>query len=141
VLRKPTLRIAKPLAHIIETAMSNQILLQDVLPLDELRKQGKILLVRHSHDNIREMYLKNIIEEYQSFQDKPAFLNFKFIICFLGSERNSASFYGIYELIEILKGKKVPEVLSKTANQKYCTEKESNWKEKLGSRAFGLNKN
>jgi len=33
------------------------------------------------------------------------------------------------------------EVLSKTANQKYCTEKESNWKEKLGSRAFGLNKN
>ncbi len=55
------------------------------------------------------MYLKNIIEEYQSFQDKPAFLNFKFIICFLGSERNSAIFYGIYELIEILKGKKVPE--------------------------------
>lgn len=33
------------------------------------------------------------------------------------------------------------EVLSKTADQKYCSEKESLWKEKLGTRAHGLNKN
>jgi hypothetical protein len=33
------------------------------------------------------------------------------------------------------------EVLSKTADQKYSTEKETIWKEKLGSRAYGLNRN
>jgi len=33
------------------------------------------------------------------------------------------------------------EVLSKTADQNYCTDKETTWKEKLGSRAHGLNKN
>ena len=33
------------------------------------------------------------------------------------------------------------EVLSRTADQKYCTTKESVWKEKLGTRAHGLNKN
>jgi hypothetical protein len=33
------------------------------------------------------------------------------------------------------------EVLSKNATQKECTDAESLWKEKLGTRAFGLNKN
>lgn len=33
------------------------------------------------------------------------------------------------------------EVLSKTADQDYCTERESVWKKKLGTRAHGLNKN
>jgi hypothetical protein len=88
--------------------MKNKILLQDILPLEELNKQGKILLIRHSHDNLKEMYDENLIEEYQSFQDKPAFVDFKYIICFLGSERNSAIFYGIYELQEIISGIDVP---------------------------------
>jgi hypothetical protein len=89
--------------------MKHRILLQEILPLDELKKQGKVLLIRHSHENLREMYINNLIEEYQSFQDKPAFRDTKFIICFLGSERNGAVFYGIYELIEILEGGNVPE--------------------------------
>ena len=33
------------------------------------------------------------------------------------------------------------EVLSRTADQKYCIMQESVWKEKLGTRAHGLNKN
>ena len=89
--------------------MKNRILLQEILPLDELKKKGKVLLIRHSHENLREMYLNNLIEEYQSFQSQSAFRDFKFIICFLGSERNSAVFYGIYELNEILEGVNVPE--------------------------------
>jgi hypothetical protein len=86
----------------------NRILLQDILPLDELTNQGVVLLVRHSHQNIQKMYEENLMEEYQSFQDKSAFLHFKFMICFIGSERNSATFYGIFELIEIFTGENVP---------------------------------
>jgi len=53
---------------------------------------------------------------------------------FINLKKDDSEFYKNFQF-------SILEVLSKTANQKYCTEKESNWKEKLGSRAFGLNKN
>ncbi|MDY0144107.1 MAG: GIY-YIG nuclease family protein [Bacteroidales bacterium] len=89
--------------------MENEILLEEILPLNELQKQGNVLLIRHSHVNSKEMIKNNIIEEYQSFQSKRAFRDFKYIVSFVASERNSALFYGIYEFIERCEGEKVPE--------------------------------
>lgn len=105
--------------------MKNKILLQNIFPLEELKKEGRILLVRHSHEKLKEMYFENLIEEYQSFQDKPAFINSRYIICFLGSERNSAVFYGAYEVEEILTGEKVPNY-SKELTKYHNKDKTSN---------------
>lgn len=102
--------------------MSEEILLEEILPLNELKKQGDVLLIRHSHENTKEMINKNVIEEYQSFQSKRAFRNFKYIVSFIGSERNSAIFYGIYEFIERYEGQQVP-AYSKNLSLLYKKEK------------------
>jgi hypothetical protein len=94
------------------------IFLQDILPLDSLNQNGKILLIRHSHDCLGEMNSKNLIEEYQSFQSKPAFQKCKYIVSFLGSNRNSAIFYGIYEVLGIKSGKNLPKYSDEIG--KYC---------------------
>lgn len=60
--------------------METNIYLQDILPLDKLKAEGKVLLVRHYHDRLDEMIKKELIEEYQSFQSKPAFLDCKYIV-------------------------------------------------------------
>ena len=57
-----------------ELEYSNQlILLQDILPLDELKKEGQVILVRHFGPNLKEMVRIGLVEEYQSFQRMPAF--------------------------------------------------------------------
>ena len=89
--------------------INNFIYLQDILPLDELSKNGKILLIRHYHVGLEDMKSKNLIDEYQSFQDKPAFLNCKYMVVFLAGGRNSGVFYGIFEIESILKNKDLPE--------------------------------
>lgn len=68
------------------------ILLQDILPLAGLTNTGKILLIRHTHELLNEMVNKDLIEEFQSFQAKPAFTQCKYIASFIGGERNSAIF-------------------------------------------------
>src|ERR1035438_3992035 len=88
--------------------MSEKILLQDILPLEELNKDGKILLVRHTLKRLEEMYQKNLIDEYQSFQSYPAFKKCKYIVSFLSGERNSGVFYGIFEVVEILEKDRLP---------------------------------
>lgn len=89
--------------------MAGKIYLQDILPLDRLNQEGKVLMIRHYHPRLDEMYRKNLIDEYQSFQNKPAFLKCKYIVIFLGAENNTAVFYGIYEVLDILKEKELPE--------------------------------
>jgi hypothetical protein len=98
--------------------MNKKIFLQDILPFDELKKEGKVLLVRHSHKQLEEMNMKGLIDEYQSFQSKPAFLGCKYIVSFLGEERNSGIFYGIFEVEEILKNDKLPKYSKEI--EKYC---------------------
>lgn len=84
------------------------IFLNDILQLDKLNNWGAVLLVRHSHKNLLEMENNRLIEEYQSFQSKPAFLKAKYIVSFLGSERNSAIFHGLYEVTGIRKKSDLP---------------------------------
>lgn len=96
----------------------DKIYLQDILPLEQLRKDGKVLLIRHYHEKLEEMKQKYLIEEYQSFQSKPAFVDSKYVVSFLGAEKNSAIFYGIFEIKEILKNNELP-IYSKELS-KYC---------------------
>ena len=95
------------------------ILLNDIVPLGDLARHGDILLVRHSHKYLTEMTDKGLIDEYQSFQSKPAFKKSKFIASFLGSEKNSAIFYGIFKVTEILDKVKLPKYSNEL--EKYCT--------------------
>ena len=67
----------------------DNIYLQDILPLDKLKIDGKVLLLRHFHENLEEMNKKKLIEEYQSFQSKPAFIDCKYVVSFLSSERKA----------------------------------------------------
>lgn len=84
------------------------IRLQDILPLDQLQKKGKVLLIRHHHENLAEMNEMNLIEEYQSFQRKKAFFDCKYIVSFLGGEKNSAVFYGLYKVMDRLTKENLP---------------------------------
>ena len=79
------------------------------MPLDEFKKQGKVLLIRHSHEYLDIIFKINLIDEYQSFQSKPAFLDCKYIVSFLENKRKRSVFYGIFEVIEILKKDKLHE--------------------------------
>ena len=88
--------------------MNEKLVLQDLLPLDELKKHGNVLLVRHYHEKLNEMDEKNLIEEYQSYQTRKAFRNCKYLVCFLSGERNTGVFYGIYEVVEIKEKDKLP---------------------------------
>lgn len=82
--------------------MAHQIYLQDILPLEDLRKEGNVILVRHYHVNLDYMVKNNIVDEYQSFQYQPAFKNCKYLISFLGGERNTAIFYGAFKVKDVL---------------------------------------
>lgn len=88
--------------------MNELIYLQDILPLEDLSKKGKVLLVRHYHDRLDEILQQNLLEEYQSFQAKPGFLDCKYIVVFLAGERNSGILYGIYEVEDILRNENLP---------------------------------
>lgn len=90
----------------------DKIYLQDILPLDKLSKKGKVLLIRHYHKDLDEMIEKGMIEEYQSFQSQSGFRNTRYIISFIGGEKNTATFYGLYEIKSISEGKDLPRVSS-----------------------------
>jgi hypothetical protein len=78
--------------------MTQQIYLQDILPLEKLKDEGTVLLVRHYHENLDYMIKEKIIDEYQSFQHRPAFRKCKYIISFLGSEKIRPSYMGYFKL-------------------------------------------
>lgn len=84
------------------------IYLQDILPLDELSKNGQVLLIRHSPDYLDYLIKRNLVEIYQQFQNKPAFLKAKYIISFIAGERNSGILYGVYEITNILRKENLP---------------------------------
>lgn len=98
--------------------MSNIIRLQDILPLDELRNEGKVLLIRHYHERLTEMSELNLIEEYQSFQNKKAFLDCRYIVSFLGGVKNSGIFYGLYEVEDRYTKEKLPKYSKEI--EKFC---------------------
>ena len=64
------------------------IILQDILPLDQFGKEGKVILVRHYHKALAEIVEKDLIEEYQSIQVKSGFRSAKYIVTFLAIEKN-----------------------------------------------------
>jgi len=89
--------------------MSDKIYIQDILPLDKLREKGNVIMVRHYHNNLKEMVQQNLIEEYQKFQKKSsAFRKSRIIISFLAEPNNQAKLYGIYENQGIKEGKGLP---------------------------------
>lgn len=88
--------------------MTQQIYLQDILPLENLKDEGTVLLVRHYHENLDYMIKEKIIDEYQSFQHRPAFRKCKYIISFLGSEKNTAILYGVFQVVNILSKEALP---------------------------------
>ncbi len=104
--------------------MEDQIYLEDILPLDSLQSDEaeSILLVRHRNNNLKEMERLDLIEEYQSFQDKPAFLKCKYVVSFLAGEKNSAIFYGVYLVKNIISGEELPQY--STALGKYCNQQD-----------------
>jgi hypothetical protein len=98
----------------------NTINLNDILPLDELTKNGKVLLVRHYHKDITEMLQRGLIDEYQSYQHQPAFTKVKYMVSFIRGERNTAVFFGVFEIKEILFDEDLPKLSSELAP--YCNE-------------------
>lgn len=93
--------------------MTQKIYLQDILPLEKLNSEGTVILVRHYHESLDYMVKNMIIDEYQSFQHQPAFKKCKYIISFLGSEKNTALFYGVFQIRDILSGCSLPSYSSK----------------------------
>jgi hypothetical protein len=92
-----------------ELQHSNQlILLQDILPLDDLKKEGQVILVRHYGPNLKEMVRMNLVEEYQSFQRMPAFRRAKYLVSFLAEPNNQAKLFGIFHIDEIQEKEKLP---------------------------------
>lgn len=102
------------------TKIEDQIYLEDILPLEALNedKTGTVLLIRHSHIKLSEMERLGLIEEYQSFQDKPAFLKCRYIVSFLSGEKNTAVFFGLYRVKDIISGKNLPQY--SIALSSYC---------------------
>lgn len=88
--------------------MNDLIKLEDIIDLDNLSKSGIVIIVRHYHEAIEKMYNQELIEEHQSFQIKPAFKQCKYVVSFIGGERNSGRLFGVFENIGILSGKELP---------------------------------
>lgn len=99
---------------------NNLILLQDILPLDNLSNDGTVLLVRHYHENLKEMIEKGLLEEYQSFQRMPAFRKVKYLVSFLAEPNNYAKFFGVFQVVDIKEKADLPEYSVKLA--KFCEE-------------------
>lgn len=100
------LKILKELK--VKVMGKQKIYLQDILPLDKFKIDGKVLLIRHQHPQLYEMIEQGLIEEYQSYQNKAAFRDCKIIISFLAEPNNQAKLFGIYTKKEIKENDKVP---------------------------------
>ncbi len=112
--------------------MNNIINLEDILDLDNLSKFGNVLLVRHYHDKIEQMYNQGLIEEYQSFQLKPAFKYCKYMVSFIGGERNSGRFFGVFENLGIINERALSEYSKEL--KPYCIPKDRRNEFKLNLR-------
>ena len=75
----------------------------------------KTKLVRHplNKPDIKDAYVRNMIQDYQSAQNKTCFDNCKYIATFLGTNKTEAMFYGMYEITDMLTGSKVQDKMPK----------------------------
>jgi hypothetical protein len=89
--------------------MTERLLLEDILPLDELQRHGKVLLIRHKHDRLNEMIDNDeMIEEYQSHQNASKFRDCSIIISFIATERKLCYLYGVFQINSILEPESRP---------------------------------
>ena len=86
----------------------NKIYLKEILPLDKLSNEGKILLIRHQHNNLKDLVELDLIEEFQSFQDKKAFKECKILVAFLAEPNNQAKFFGLYRKTDLKEKEELP---------------------------------
>lgn len=72
-------------------------------------------LVRHplNKEDVREVYKHGMIEAYQSTQSKNCFDNCKYIAAFMGTNKTEALFIGIYEILEVITGSGVKDMMPK----------------------------
>ena len=84
------------------------ILLQDILPIEELKKEGDVLLVRHYKKDLNNMIELGLIEEYQSFQKMRAFRKAKYLISFIAMPNNCAKLYGVYRIDSLKEKEQLP---------------------------------
>ncbi len=84
------------------------ILLQDIFPLEELKKEGNVLLVRHYKKDLYNMIELGLIEEYQSFQKMRAFRKTKYLISFIAMPNNYAKLYGVYRIDSLKEKEQLP---------------------------------
>jgi hypothetical protein len=94
------------------------IYLQDILPLDELKKEGEVLLIRHHHEHLDKMLQENLVYEYQSFQNKKAFRTAKYIISFTAEPNNYGKFFGAFKCEDLKEKEQLPPFSKELA--KYC---------------------
>jgi len=73
----------------------------------------KTKMVRHplNKEDVRDVYKRGMIEAYQSTQSKNCFDNCKYIAAFIGTNKTEALFVGLYEILEIITGPKVREMM------------------------------
>lgn len=74
---------------------------------------NKTKLVRHTFTNedVKKIYKSGMFEIYQSLQSKNRFDGCKYIVSFIGKSKTEALFIGVYEIIEIITGSRVAEML------------------------------
>ena len=84
----------------------------EILELRGLDISAKIKMVRHKDKrwDVHELYRAGHIDAYQSFQGRAVFDGCKYIISFLGMEKNRAKFIGVYEV----KGRKASDEVELT---------------------------
>ncbi len=72
-------------------------------------------LVRHpmSKKDVRDAFQHGMIEAYQASQSKNCFDNCRYIASFIGTNKTEALFIGIYEMVGIITGPKVKDMMPK----------------------------
>ena len=89
--------------------MTERVFLEDIIPIAELQRTGRVLLVRHQHDRLNEMVKHDgLIEEYQSHQNASKFRNCRFIISFIATERKLCYLFGVFRVDSIIEPESRP---------------------------------
>ncbi|PLR73513.1 GIY-YIG nuclease family protein [Bacillus sp. UMB0728] len=74
-----------------------------------LDTKAKIKIARHKDEkrgyDLPLLYKNGQFDIYQSYQEGPDFHNCKYLVSFLGIDKNQAVFIGVYEVLEIIEAK------------------------------------
>ncbi len=75
----------------------------------------KTKIVRHplNNEEVRNIYEKGLIEEYQSCQSRNVFDNCEYIVSFIGTVGTEAKFIGIYKIKKNIVGNSVKKMMPK----------------------------